>query len=107
MTKLYYEVHVTIKPVFDKKLDEAKYIAAMHGFTVAELLMRRPDPRQCVGHRDDTFMTTRGTDEDEICNRTMDLVRSLIAKDFKVLRYKLEDTLCDSKSQGDVWGLGI
>lgn len=102
MTKadLYYEAHITIDPIEDdlRKL-HAGFSARFYGFRLAKLLMDKGVPSQL-----DTFMTGHGTDLDDIKQRTLDLCRTLQQNGFKVRRYKIEDTVLDSR-HSDVFNL--
>ena len=101
---LYYEVHVTIEPVFGKDLDIVENIATCHGFKVADLLMLRNREATEERSNKDTFMTTRGKSFDDCVKRTCNLIGELQDNGVKVWRYKLEDTLFDSKIE-DILGL--
>ena len=50
-------------------------------------------------------MTGHSKSKEDIKLRTCNLVRALREKGFTVWRYKVEDTLVDSKHGGDAWGL--
>lgn len=99
-TDLYFEAHVTIDPITTERMhpsevDEAvqrlRFVAQRHGFRVAELLMRKGQPRSTI----DDFLTGRGTDYDDVCYRMHDLVDDLRNTGYTVRRYKLENTLVD------------
>ena len=96
-TKLYFECHVTIEPVFDEKLELARMISRDFGFKVADLLMkkRKGDAEERSQH--DTFTTGRSKSYPDIHERMVGLIKALKSADFKVWRYKIEDTLLDSK----------
>lgn len=124
-TQLYFESHVTIEPVFDElddmectlcggclierdhamsscpgpktPLEKVKGIARDHGFKVAELLMQRRKADTQERSKDDTFCTARSKSYEDIHNRTVGLIVDLKAAGFKVWRYKIEDTIMDSK----------
>lgn len=95
--ELYLECHVTIAPVFDEERDRLKQVAAQYQFSVAQLLMRHSAKVPAQAHHDDAFLTGRGKDLDELRNRMEALVRRLRDEGFTVWRYKLEDTLLDSR----------
>ena len=92
MSNLYYESHITIDPVFYDRLEEFKTIAARYNYRVTELLMVKEDQST-----KDSFCTSRSKNYTQITNDTISLVDMLQRKGFKVLRYKIEDTLVDSK----------
>jgi len=90
---LYYEVHVTVAPDFDR-IEQAKEIAKAQGFHMGDLLlMKRDDERS---HKD-MFFTFRTKIYREAISQTRKIVDALNAAGFNVLRYKIEDTLLDSK----------
>lgn len=95
-----YECHITIEPVFDKKLTRAKSISDAWGFKIASLLMVKEDGT-LEQSRKDTFMTSHSPIY-EILETNMKLcIDSMQANGFKVLRYKIEQILLDSKYQKD------
>lgn len=95
LTNLYYESHITIDPVYEDGLAKFKDIAAIYNFRVAELLMVKKD--QYLQSTKDSFCTSRSKDYTQIVNDTICLVEALQEEDFHVRRYKIEDTLVDSK----------
>lgn len=104
-TQLYFEVHVTLDPVFEHRRERAETIARAYGFRLAKLTKANGGE-----HTDDAFMTGRGTDYEVMRKTTCDLVGFLKREGFNVRRYKLENTLVDSKHRGgahggDLWEL--
>lgn len=97
-TYLYFESHITIEPVFGDDQERASVIAREFGFRLADLLMRRRKEDTPSRSKFDTFMTTRATKFQDISERTQDCVRKLQENGFAVWRYKIEDTLVDSKT---------
>lgn len=89
---LYYEAHVTIDPVEEWRRPEVENLAHNSGFRLAKLLMDKGVPSQL-----DTFMTGHSKDLDDIKHRTELTVRLLKGNGFNVRRYKIEDTLLDSR----------
>ncbi len=47
----------------------------------------------------DTFMTAHGKDLQEITDRTREMVDLLQMSNFHVRRYKIEDTVMDSRTE--------
>lgn len=95
--KHYYECHVTVAPVFGERLDEFKKIASQFSFRVADLLMKkRPDAALEVSPYD-SFCTGRGKHYEDVRKRCELLVLTLKSNGFDVWRYKIEDTMLDSK----------
>lgn len=98
LSRLYYEAHITIEPVFGPRLVQAQELASAFNFRVAELLMQKD--RQDTPERSskDTFMTGHGKSLRDMNQRIVGLVRSLQEHGFQVWRYKLEDTVFDSRT---------
>lgn len=106
ISRLYYEAHITIEPVFDAARDRAAEIAKASGFKLAHLLMQKRKDDTAERSKHDTFMTGHGKAYHDLCGRLVICVHSLHAAGFKVWRYKIEDTLIDSRTQ-DVLGLHV
>ena len=102
--KHYFESHVTIDPVFDNERDEVATIAVQHGFKLAKLLMQKRKEDTPEQSKHDTFMTGHGKQSGDITERTIALVKDLQAHKYKVRRYKIEDTVLDSRID-DEFGL--
>ena len=95
--KYYYEAHVTIEPIFDERLSQAQAIAREYKFRVADLLMQKRKQDTPERSSRDTFMTGHSKSYEDIKERIHGLVNLLKKQGFKVWRYKIEDTLIDSK----------
>lgn len=91
LTNLYYESHITIDPVYEDGLAKFKKLAAKYNFRVAKLLMEKTPSTL------DSFCTSRSKEYTQIVNDTICLVEALRGEGFHVRRYKIEDTLVDSK----------
>ena len=90
---LYFEIHITIAPDFDR-LDEAQKLAKACGFHMGDLLlMKREDERS---HKD-MFFTARAPTYKEAKHLTRGFAMLLTASGFSVIRYKIEDTVLDSR----------
>ena len=100
--KHYYESHVTIEPVFDDRLEIAKEAAAFYQFKVADLLMKKRTVDTEKRSSKDTFMTSHSKTYSDIEYRTRMLVLDLKAKGLQVWRYKIEDTVLDSRIQDEL-----
>jgi hypothetical protein len=99
-TDLYFECHVTLEPVDGFRLELLKEIAARYRFRVAELLMRNGQIS-----RDDAFCTSRAKNYQELIDRLRHFCLALRSESFVVYRYKIENTLLDSKCESDTLGL--
>lgn len=104
-SKLYYESHVTIAPVFDEKLVEMKAICVKYKFRVADLILKHKKADAAKPYEGDSFCTSRGVEFEDIRDRTVGLMVELREKGFEIWRYKIEDTLLDSKSGDDLFPL--
>jgi len=100
-SRLYFESHVTIEPVFDERLQRAAEIARDHRFRIADLLMQKRKEDTPERSKHDTFMTGRDKSLDVLDTHMRELVAHLEAEGFQVWRAKIEDTLFDTK-YGDV-----
>lgn len=96
-SKLYYEVHVTIEPVEQDKYVLFEKLAAAQGFWCSEWALKKEN-----GYN--FFATTRSKSYDGAYSRMYHLITSLAVRGFKVLRYKIEDTVLDSKIE-DILGI--
>lgn len=103
-SKLYYEAHITIAPVFDELRERAAKTAEAYGFRLAKLIMRKKEADAEAPSRDDTFMTGHGIEFEDIERRTIGCVKAIQRHGFVVRRYKIEDTVLDSRSH-DEFGL--
>lgn len=104
ISKLYYEAHITIEPVFDFDRDYAGYIAEDYGFKLAHLLMKKRKEDTEERSSKDTFMTGHSKSFKDLEQRTKECIIELQASGFKVWRYKIEDTILDSRTE-DVFNL--
>lgn len=96
---LYYECHITIEP--NPKLQlTLENIAGLYGFRAATFDMKDPDgapPKAFISCRDKSYAS--------ICNRMSCICEDLKEEGLVILRYKIEDTLIDSKHGKDILGL--
>lgn len=102
-SNLYYEAHITIEPAFDENLVMAGMIASKYKFKVADLLMKKREVDTEERSKNDTFMTGHDQDSENLTTRMSELIRELQLSGFKVWRYKLEDTVFDSRVE-DLYG---
>ena len=93
----YYESHLTIEPVFEEDLAVVQALCKYHQFRTADLLMQRRAEDTPERSRFDTFCTGRSYDLMDLKLRTMHLVALLQDEGFKVWRYKIEETILDSR----------
>ena len=94
---LYYEAHITIDPVPEEHRYLVEALGVPHKFKLAKLLMEKQgvlSPSTL-----DTFMTAHGTSLDDMIERVKGMVLSLQKNFYKVKRYKIEDTVSDSRTE--------
>jgi hypothetical protein len=91
-TNLYFECHITLEPTEDNPL-LLKVVARDHGFRVAKFLMKKGETLE-----PDDFLTSRSQSYADLETRMYDCIESLKATGFKVTRYKIENTLLDSRA---------
>jgi hypothetical protein len=103
---LYYESHITLEPVFadDPRRPWLEEVAQNQGFKIAKLLMRKRSTDVEQESRDDTFLTGHDQKRVRAYARTSECVLALKRAGFKVLRYKVEGCVVDSRTE-DVWRL--
>jgi hypothetical protein len=92
-SKLYYEVHVTIYPPLISEVELLIKEAETYGFRMAKLFKVSDG----TGHNKDAFFTTRGEEYSDVYSRMVVFIQRLGAMGFIVQRFKIEDTLLDSK----------
>lgn len=99
--RLYYEAHITIDPVFDDRRVEAANTAKALEFRLANLIMRKHEADAETPSQDDTFMTGHSKDLEDLARRTRELCDRLQKRGYRVRRYKIEDTVLDSRAYDD------
>lgn len=92
--RLYYEAHITIDPVAEgcREFVQERLLGPW-GFRLAKLLMDKGVPSTL-----DTFCTAHGTDYVNVQLRVVGAVRALQREGYTVRRYKVEDTMMDSRT---------
>lgn len=93
---LYLEAYITIDPVFGDKREDVRRLAEVCGFRLAKLVMRKGVESECE-HQDDAFLTGHGKDLDGLISRMVHLVQSLRVEGVVTRRYKIENTVMDSR----------
>jgi hypothetical protein len=92
---LYYEMHVTIEfPETEALFNKAKFIAIANGYHVGDLLLMKHEIERS---RKDMFFTSRAGSQCAAEQSIKLLCEQLRAAGFTVLRYKIEDTVVDSR----------
>ena len=106
---LYYEIHVTVEfpqAIYDLRGDAAvadwEQFAKNCGWHLGKLLLMKGERSQ-----KDLFFTTRAGTRDQAVAKTRGFIKQLQGADrFKVYRYKIEDTIIDSRIE-DTLQLGV
>lgn len=97
MTKFYYEAHITLDPIFDDELERCRQLCELYHFRVADLLMQKREVDTPTRSKYDTFATARNRSYDELARDLRQCCEALTFNGFIIRRYKIEDTLIDSK----------
>ena len=92
---LYFESHVTIRPVEGERLSQFRAIAKKSRFHVATFTKDTDGP-------DSMICTGRSKNQYDLKTRMEEMVKTLFEAGFEVTRYKLESTLVDSRIE-DGW----
>jgi hypothetical protein len=91
-TELYFECHVTVKPLDDSQQEDLfEQICRKYWFKPAEFLLKKTRPSGVP----DAFCTARSKSYLELTQRMTELMTDLSAKGFEIWRYKIENTLLD------------
>jgi hypothetical protein len=100
---LYYEMHVTTEWPGEVHFEVLKMLVRdkMPHWHMGDLLMMKNEDER--SHKD-VFFTARAETEIEAWVMTKGFCLNLADHGFKVIRYKLEDTLVDSRI-ADAWGI--
>lgn len=100
--RLYYEAHITTAPLTQTQRENLEPAIMVLGFKLADFLMQRgADGLDHKAQDPNSFVSCRDTDKKRIYARTFSMVRTFHAEGVEVRRYKIEDTLADSKHDGD------
>lgn len=100
-SELYFECHITFDPDYLISSEVMEEIAGRFGFKVATFLMKKDGPQP------DAFCSARDSHYERLVARCGDMLRTLRDMNLKVKRYKIENTLMDSKFEGDVLRIGL
>lgn len=99
-SRLYFEAHITVRPPSTEEQYRTKEGWEQFADTSRELGWRASKFE--VDEVDDAtglwFLSYRSEDRQTIENEVRGMVHGLSCSDFEVVRYKIEDTLLDSKS---------
>ena len=96
-TDLYFEAHVTLEPVDGERLEFLSELCGRYRFHVASLLMKNRDTGTLERSSNDSFTTGRSLELGELTVRMLALMSALHKSGFHIWRYKIEETLLDSR----------
>lgn len=102
VTERYYEAHVTIDPITENKQKFIERLAAVYNFRLAPLYIMQTGEV----HKADAFLSAR---HNLLCTIVADvrgMVTTLKNNGIVVRRYKIEDTLLDSRIKDELGLLG-
>lgn len=103
---LYFESHITIEPVFDERLEDFKKHCAVYKYKVADLLMKKKADGPEEKSTNDSFCTARDKDFDQMKSRMLSLLALLKQEGYRILRFKIEDVVLDSRKDDSLFNLG-
>lgn len=105
IAKHYFECHITIEPLALYNIILLRREVAQYGFRVADLYMAKREEDTEQRSKYDTFMTARNKSYFVLKQNMTACIKYLeTAAGIKVWRYKIEDTICDSKIE-DIYNL--
>lgn len=93
----YYESHITIEPVFEKRLELFSTLCATHKFKPAKLFMQKNRSETPERSNKDTFCTGHSKDYLDLYDRMRFLRFDLESNGFEVWRCKIEAIVYDVK----------
>lgn len=91
-TRLYYECHITLEPVYGIRLTILEHLVAKRDLSVSTFLMVKPGQQN-----PDAFVSLRDKSYANVLRRMCDACIALEAEGFVIKRAKIEDTLLDTK----------
>ena len=96
---LYYECHITIDPIFGSRRQELEKLVGMFDFKLAKLVMfKGPEKQDWKDSQKDTFFTAHDHYYSRLQQRMVDCIRIIQEAGYVVRRYKIEDTIIDSRT---------
>lgn len=95
----YYEIHITLDPVFEDKLETLKELCLPFGYKVASLLMKKREQDSPNMSMYDTFTTGHKMKYKDAENSVKSIVPLLLSYGYNVRRYKIEDVVIDSRNE--------
>lgn len=96
-SKLYYEVHVTVNKM---PKDTLLRLCSINNYKASELKFDDVD-----GLPGSWICTYRGKNQDKVMISMLDFIQMIISNGGSVVRYKIEDTILDSKLNDSLFPL--
>jgi len=93
--RYYFEAHITVEPEIHTRTLQFRKICEFSGWHVSSFLMF--NEKVANDKKPKMFCSWRGTEYAVAVQAVIDMVGLLRNRNFNVLRYKIEDTLIDSK----------
>ena len=90
---IYYECHITLEPVEEKRLQIFNSICNHYLFKPATLLMQKTLDKNKL----DSFCTSKAADYVELEQRMYAALKQLKNNNFKIYRYKIEAIVLDER----------
>lgn len=101
-TERYYEAHITIDPVTGHKRKFIETTANTYGFRLAPLYIMQTGEE----HKDDAFLSARNNSLSAMIGDVKGMCTVLLHHGIVIRRYKIEDTLLDSRIKDEFGLLG-
>lgn len=98
---IYYEIHVTLDPVFDERLEALAKVAEPRHFRVADLLMQKRSDDTPERSKYDSFLTARADSYDEARRMLNMMELALVMNGFTRRRSKIEAVVFDERTIAD------
>lgn len=98
--RLYYEAHITVEAAPDDEWGRFSHSARVSGWRASRFSEDEVDDMDGKW-----FLSTRDIDYDKIKDDIISAICWMEDNGFQVLRYKIEDTLLDSKHGDTIEGL--
>lgn len=97
-SQLYFECHITTDPIFGERREALEKIVKPFKFSLAKLFMKKGENEESE-HKEDTFMTGRHIYYSVLQSRMEGCIKAAKDAGFVVRRYKIENTIIDSKKE--------
>lgn len=103
MDHRYFEAHITIDPITETKHKFVERLASVYNFRLAPLYIMKTGEQ----HESDAFLSARSNSLSTLIGDVKGMVTVLKNNGIGVRRYKIEDTLIDSRLTDEFGLLGV